>query len=158
MPNTKNTTGRVTIRCSKCDGRGRIDWSSNDDGVCYSCNGAGSRTISAAENARNIDAAARILTVNAGMFHHLKRSLSQCTVAKMDRSAVNENCGVEDLRIDVQTLGGTDEAQMRKIFDGLAKGGKVRMPLEKQFWGDIFGNLTDKYGVEWMMNIGSIEK
>jgi PhnB protein len=52
------------------------------------------------------------------------------------------------------SLGGTDEAQMRKIFDGLAEGGKVRMPLEKQFWGDVFGNLTDKYSVDWMMNIG----
>lgn len=52
------------------------------------------------------------------------------------------------------SLGGTDEAQMRKVFDALAEGGTVRMPLEKQFWGDVFGNLTDKYGVDWMMNIG----
>jgi len=52
------------------------------------------------------------------------------------------------------SLGGSDEAKMRKLFDGLAAGGKVKMPLEKQFWGDIFGNLTDKYGVDWMMNIG----
>ena len=52
------------------------------------------------------------------------------------------------------SLGGTDEAQMRKIFDALAEGGEVKMKLEKQFWGDIFGSLTDKYGVDWMMNIG----
>lgn len=53
------------------------------------------------------------------------------------------------------SLGGTDEAKMRKMFDSLAQGGKVRMPLERQFWGDLFGNLTDKYGVDWMMNIGT---
>lgn len=53
------------------------------------------------------------------------------------------------------SLGGSDEAKMRKIFDGLAGGGKVFQPLEKMFWGDIFGSLTDKFGVEWMMNIGS---
>lgn len=52
------------------------------------------------------------------------------------------------------SLGGTDEAQMRKLFDDLADGGEVRMPLEKQFWGDIFGSVSDKYGVDWMMNIG----
>jgi PhnB protein len=52
------------------------------------------------------------------------------------------------------SLGGTDEVQMRKIFEGLAEGGEVRMPLEKQFWGDTFGMLTDKYGVDWMINIG----
>jgi PhnB protein len=52
------------------------------------------------------------------------------------------------------SLGGTDEAQMKEIFDKLADGGKVKMPLEKQFWGDMFGMLTDKFGVDWNMNIG----
>lgn len=52
------------------------------------------------------------------------------------------------------SLGGTDEAQMREIFEKLSQGGKVRQPLEKQFWGDVFGMLTDKYNVDWMMNIG----
>jgi PhnB protein len=45
-------------------------------------------------------------------------------------------------------------AQMKEIFDKLADGGKVKMPLEKQFWGDMFGMLTDKFGVDWNMNIG----
>ncbi|HVA11224.1 MAG TPA: VOC family protein, partial [Candidatus Dormibacteraeota bacterium] len=53
------------------------------------------------------------------------------------------------------SLGGTDEAQMRKIFDAFAEGGEVRMTLSKQFWGDIFGSVSDKYGVDWMMNVGS---
>lgn len=52
------------------------------------------------------------------------------------------------------SLGGTDEPQLRDIFDALAEGGKIRMPLSKQFWGDIFGMLTDKFGVDWMVNIG----
>jgi PhnB protein len=46
-----------------------------------------------------------------------------------------------------------DEARMRKIFDELSAGGEVRSPLKKQFWGDEFGSLTDKYGVDWMFNI-----
>jgi len=53
------------------------------------------------------------------------------------------------------SLGGTDEDHMRELFDKLAEGGTVKMPLEKQFWGDIFGMLTDKFGVDWNMNIGS---
>lgn len=52
------------------------------------------------------------------------------------------------------SLGGSDEAKMRQIFDQLSAGGKVSMPLKKQFWGDIFGSLMDRYGIEWMMNIG----
>jgi PhnB protein len=53
------------------------------------------------------------------------------------------------------SLGGTDEAAMRKVFDALAEGGNIKMPLEKQFWGDIYGQIADKYNVDWMMNIGS---
>lgn len=56
------------------------------------------------------------------------------------------------------SLGGADEAKMRKIFDALAKGGQVKMPLEKQFWGDTFGMLTDRFGVDWNMNIGAAKE
>ncbi len=55
------------------------------------------------------------------------------------------------------SLGGSDESAMRKIFDKLSEGGNVKMPLAKQFWGDIYGQLTDKYDIDWMMNIGSAE-
>jgi PhnB protein len=53
------------------------------------------------------------------------------------------------------SLSGADETKMRKVFDSLAQGGKITMPLEKQFWGDSFGMLTDKFGVDWMVNIGT---
>lgn len=43
-----------------------------------------------------------------------------------------------------------DEAD--KIFNGLAKGGKVTMPLAKTFWGDYFGMCEDKFGINWMMS------
>ncbi|HVI60624.1 MAG TPA: VOC family protein [Candidatus Saccharimonadales bacterium] len=51
------------------------------------------------------------------------------------------------------TLGGTDEARLREIFGKLSKDGKVNSPLKKEFWGDTFGSLTDKYNINWMMNI-----
>jgi hypothetical protein len=49
---------------------------------------------------------------------------------------------------------GTDEPRLRAIFDGLADGGTVRVPLAKQFWGDTFGAITEKYGIGWQVNIG----
>ena len=51
------------------------------------------------------------------------------------------------------TLIGSDEAKLRQIYDGLAAGGTADHPLEKQFWGDIFGSLTDKFGISWQVNI-----
>ena len=53
------------------------------------------------------------------------------------------------------SISGTDEANLRKYFEGLSAGGKVDMPLEKQFWGDVYGQLTDKFGIHWMINIHS---
>jgi len=50
------------------------------------------------------------------------------------------------------SLGTTDVAEAQRVFDGLAAGGKVEMPLTDQFWGAKFGMLTDKYGIDWMIN------
>ena len=43
-----------------------------------------------------------------------------------------------------------DEAN--KLFDGLSADGKITMPLADAFWGDYFGMLTDRFGVQWMVN------
>jgi len=51
------------------------------------------------------------------------------------------------------SLSGEDEAKLKEYFDKLSEGGKVDMPLAKQFWGDTFGMLTDKFGIHWMVNI-----
>lgn len=48
---------------------------------------------------------------------------------------------------------GTDDAELgRAYFEALAAGGTVTMPYEKQFWGDTYGMLTDRFGVKWMVN------
>jgi PhnB protein len=38
------------------------------------------------------------------------------------------------------------------LFKALAEGGKVEMPMQEMFWGGYFGNLTDRFGVNWMFN------
>jgi PhnB protein len=53
------------------------------------------------------------------------------------------------------SLIGSDEANLTRYFNRLSEGGTVDMPLEKQFWGDAFGMLTDKFGVHWMVNISA---
>ncbi len=54
------------------------------------------------------------------------------------------------------SLSGDDE-RLRGYWDGLAEGASVTMPLEKQMWGDEYGALTDRFGISWMVNIGSGE-
>ena len=44
------------------------------------------------------------------------------------------------------------EEQANRLFGDLSSGGQVIMPLEKAFWGAYFGMLTDKFGIQWMVN------
>ncbi len=46
-------------------------------------------------------------------------------------------------------------AQTEKLFNALAEDGTVEMPLQEMFWGDYFGSLKDKFGVQWMFNCSS---
>ncbi len=39
-----------------------------------------------------------------------------------------------------------------RIFKALAQGGTITMPIVDQFWGDYFGSLIDRFGINWMVN------
>jgi len=39
-----------------------------------------------------------------------------------------------------------------KLFNGLSSDGKATMPMNQTFWGDYFGMLTDKFGINWMIS------
>jgi PhnB protein len=45
-------------------------------------------------------------------------------------------------------------AEAQRAWDALADGGQVTMPLQKTFWAEAFGMLTDRFGVPWMVNGG----
>ncbi len=53
------------------------------------------------------------------------------------------------------SLSGDDAPALTRWFEALAEGGKVDVPLEQQVWGDTFGQVTDRYGVRWLVNIGT---
>lgn len=47
---------------------------------------------------------------------------------------------------------GVDDA--RRVFDTLATGGTVGMPLGPTFWAEAFGMVTDRFGTSWLVNGG----
>lgn len=53
------------------------------------------------------------------------------------------------------SLSGSDESELRGYFDKLTDGGTVTVPMEKSPWGDVFGMCTDKFGTDWLVNVGS---
>ncbi|MFY9663757.1 MAG: VOC family protein, partial [Candidatus Cybelea sp.] len=46
----------------------------------------------------------------------------------------------------------TDVAEAERVFNYLAAGGNVEMPMTDTFWGAKFGMLTDKFGIDWMVS------
>lgn len=50
------------------------------------------------------------------------------------------------------SLEAESKEEAEKLFNGLSAGGKVTMPLADAFWSAYFGMLTDKFGVQWMVN------
>ena len=41
----------------------------------------------------------------------------------------------------------------QRLFADLSAGGQVSVPFKQQFWGDHYGNFTDRFGVQWAINV-----
>src|ERR1044071_1288692 len=49
------------------------------------------------------------------------------------------------------TLNATSNGEAEKLFNALAQGGKVNMPMSETFFAHRFGMVADKFGVGWMV-------
>jgi PhnB protein len=45
-----------------------------------------------------------------------------------------------------------DPAEAERVFEALAEGGKVIMPIAETFWSPRFGMCIDRFGTPWMVN------
>ena len=55
------------------------------------------------------------------------------------------------------SLSGDEDALLRGYWDKLSDGGHVDVPLEVAPWGDAFGQVKDKFGINWLVNIAGPE-
>ncbi len=46
----------------------------------------------------------------------------------------------------------SDTAQAERVFNALAEGGTIQMPLQETFWATRFGMVVDQFGISWMVN------
>jgi PhnB protein len=68
----------------------------------------------------------------------------------------SDGCGGEesqDFRAFSLSLALPTEAETDRVFNALADGGEVSMPLGKTFWSARFGMLKDKFGMGWMVTL-----
>ena len=45
-----------------------------------------------------------------------------------------------------------DPAAAERVFEQLAEGGTIKMPLQETFWASRFGVLVDRFGIPWTIN------
>jgi len=50
------------------------------------------------------------------------------------------------------SISGDEPGRIEGWFTALAEGGVVDVPFEKQMWGDHFGQVTDRFGIRWLLN------
>jgi PhnB protein len=64
----------------------------------------------------------------------------------------SDNDDAEPMRGSAHILMMDDRDQTAALFERLSVGGRVTTPLGVQPWGDYYGKLTDRFGVQWMLN------
>jgi PhnB protein len=82
---------------------------------------------------------------------HANLKIDGRSLMASDAPAGQPNAGMQGFSLSLQ-YPTADEA--RKVFDALAAGGKVIMPMGKTFWAESFGMLTDQFGTPWMVGGG----
>ena len=55
------------------------------------------------------------------------------------------------------TIAVKTEAEAKRMFDALASGGRVQVPLGKTFFSPSFGMVFDRFGVMWMVIIPTMQ-
>jgi len=64
----------------------------------------------------------------------------------------SDNDDAEPMRGSAHHLMMDDQDQTKRLFGRLAEGGEITTPLGIQSWGYFYGKVTDRFGVQWMLD------
>lgn len=81
---------------------------------------------------------------------HARMTIGQNVLMAGDAMAGSEP--YEGMKGFSLTLSYPTAAEAKQVFEALIDGGKVTMPLQKTFWAEAFGMLTDQFGTPWIIN------
>jgi PhnB protein len=80
---------------------------------------------------------------------HCTIKVGESTIMMCDDPRPDAAVGGGDISL---AIGLNDPERAKQIFRNLAQDGSVIMPLEKTYWAEAFGMVTDKFGIRWMVN------
>lgn len=81
---------------------------------------------------------------------HASMRIGNTTVMASDGCGEGPRPAGFSLAVSVDTAG-----EATRMFDALADGGTVGMPLERTFWSPLYGTVTDRFGVSWMVMVAA---
>ena len=84
------------------------------------------------------------------IMHAILETPDGFTLMSSDTPPGSEPSGGSSISV---SLSGDDADKLRDYWSKLTDDATILMPLEKQVWGDEFGQFTDKFGIQWMLNI-----
>ncbi len=84
---------------------------------------------------------------NAEKVMHSQFQIGDTTVMASD----GRNSGKSNFHGIMLSIAASTEVEADNIFNGLANGGQVQMPLGKTIFSPRFGMVADKFGVGWMV-------
>jgi PhnB protein len=64
----------------------------------------------------------------------------------------SDNDDAEPMRGSAHILMMDNRDKTKQMFERLRQGGRVTTPIGMQPWGAYYGKLTDRFGVQWMLN------
>ena len=91
--------------------------------------------------------AAQATPANANRIMHARLAFEGGVLMASDSMADHPYEGMHGFSM---TLTHSTAADAKRVFEALAEGGKVTMPLQKTFWSEAFGMLVDRFGAPWM--------
>ncbi|WP_420150822.1 VOC family protein [Spirosoma sp.] len=82
---------------------------------------------------------------------HVSLPIGESILMGSDNLEAYGNSFVKGDNFSVSITAETKE-EADRIFNSLSVNGQVTMPMNDTFWGDYFGMLVDKFGIQWMMS------
>ena len=78
---------------------------------------------------------------------HAEFTIGETTLMASDGMA----SGTPEFKGIGQSVTTASDAETQRLFNALADGGQVQMPLGKTFFSSAFGMVADRFGVSWML-------
>ena len=108
-------------------------------------------TISYSLRYRDSPMAAQVPADWQDKLYHATMTIGELTLMGGDHHQVPEEPQGFMLTVHPSTA---DDAQ--RVFDALAEGGTVKMPLQETFWSAAFAVVTDRFGIPWSINCEAV--